>query len=249
MLSFRYEFVKKYWNWPLTEIFLCQPPTFCWHICLKHYFPLYWISFLDGWNRCRSVSICWAVFRIKHYFLLFKCHNKQTFWIKFHCMELSSAVNYIFHGRFTPLTEKIQYVAAFLLQIKSSASQQISFLSAAVLLWHSSGLLPSFAIPPFMSRSTCKYLKTINNIIATWMHAQKKPQRNNTEQKQFQNSYTYIMYIMQIYTAKEHSCHSQRSLTHGPAFFPSHGGSLPSYASLPHHPSDRTCRAIFNWSW
>lgn len=247
MLSFRYEFVKKYWNWPLTEIFLCQPTTFCWHICLKHYFPLYWISFLDGWNRCRSVSICWAMFRIMNHFLLFNCHNKQTFWIKFHCMELSSAVNYIFHGRFTPLTEKIQYT--FLLLIQCSASQQISFLSATMLLWHSSGLLPSFAILPFMSRSTCKYLKTLNNIIATWMHAQKNPNQNNTEQKQFRNSYTYIMYLMQIYTVKEHSCHSQRSLTHGPAFPPSHSGSLSSYASLPHHPSDRTRRASFNWSW
>lgn len=97
-------------------------------------------------------------------------------------MELSSAVNYIFHDRFTPLTEKIQYVAAFLLQIQSSASQQISFLSAAMLLWHSSGLLPSFSTLPFMSRSMCKYLKTLNSIIATWMHAQKNPKKPQTKQ-------------------------------------------------------------------
>lgn len=175
-------------------------------------------------------------------------------------MELSSVVNYIFYGRFTPLTEKIQYVAAFLLQIQSSASQQISFLSAAMLLWHSSGLLPSFAVLPLMNRSMCKYLKTLNNIIATWMHVQKNkqkkrtkkplknnnktPTQNNTEQDQFQNCYTYIMYLMQIYKTKERRERGSTQqpfpeLTHRPyrSSFPlSHSGSLCLPVPLRHIP-------------
>lgn len=41
----------------LLKFGLRQPTPFCWHICLKHYFSLYWIPFLDGWNRFRSVFI------------------------------------------------------------------------------------------------------------------------------------------------------------------------------------------------
>lgn len=76
VLSFQSKFIKKYWNQPLAEICPCQPTTFCWHICLKQYFPLYRISFIDCWNRFRSVSICQTMFRVEHHFLPFNHHNK-----------------------------------------------------------------------------------------------------------------------------------------------------------------------------
>lgn len=76
VLSFQPKFIKKYWNQPLAEICRCQPTTFCWHICLKQCFPLYRISFIDCWNRFRSVSICQTMSRVEHHFLPFNHHNR-----------------------------------------------------------------------------------------------------------------------------------------------------------------------------
>lgn len=162
-------------------------------------------------------------------------------------------MNYIFYGQFTPLTEKIQYVAVFLLQIQSSASQQISFLSAAMLLWHSPGLLPSSAFIPFMNRSMCKHLKTLNNIIATWMHAQKKLQHQTYFKTATPTQCTKAN--LQNQGKKGKRLHiptiSKAALPHSlytSAFPLSHGGTPPSHASLPHHHSNRTCNISISQS-